>query len=269
MKRICILLVLLVAAQVSYSQELALQWQDLERGAQYAVYEGEFLGINQCISILRYPSSKFRTDIVNDPGASCGKTSVLAKRHGAFAAINGSYFNVKTLYPATYVKEDNVQEGYTRHNEMSRVNGLVSTKGKKVRIAFSDTLHYNQNAKKFEDSMASGPVLLLEGKDVATPTPSSSFFTKRHPRTIIGYTKGAKWVYFIEVDGRFPKAVGMTVEEEVKLCLELGLYDALNLDGGGSSTLWTAKTGVLGHPYDNRKYDHDGERDVPNIIMIK
>lgn len=269
MKRFCILPILFIAAQVSYSQELALQWQDLERGAQYAVYEGEYLGINQCISILRYPSSKFRTDIVNDPGSSCGKTSTLAMRHGAFAAINGSYFNMKTLYPSTYVKEDNVQEGFTRKNEMSRVDGIVSTNRKKVSIVRSDTLHYQQNAKKYQDSMASGPVLLLGGKDVVTPTPSASFFTGRHPRTIIGYTKGAKWVYFIEIDGRFPKAKGMTVEEEAKLCLELGLYDALNLDGGGSSCLWTVKTGVLGHPYDNKKYDHHGERRVPNIIMIK
>ena len=48
----------------------------------------------------------------------------------------------------------------------------------------------------------------------------------------------------------------------------LGMTDAINLDGGGSTTLWTEKTGVINHPYDNRKFDHDGERSVPNLIVV-
>ena len=44
---------------------------------------------------------------------------------------------------------------------------------------------------------------------------------------------------------------------------------ALNLDGGGSSTLWTAQEGVLNHPYDNRRFDHEGERGVPNCIVVR
>ena len=49
----------------------------------------------------------------------------------------------------------------------------------------------------------------------------------------------------------------------------LGLVDALNLDGGGSSTLWTARKGVLNHPYDNHRFDHAGERAVPNCIVVR
>ena len=48
-----------------------------------------------------------------------------------------------------------------------------------------------------------------------------------------------------------------------------GLVDALNLDGGGSSTLWTAQEGILNHPYDNKRFDHEGERGVPNCIVIR
>jgi exopolysaccharide biosynthesis protein len=49
----------------------------------------------------------------------------------------------------------------------------------------------------------------------------------------------------------------------------IGLTDALNLDGGGSSTLWTRSAGVLNHPSDNGRFDHFGQRVVPNIIAIR
>ena len=42
-----------------------------------------------------------------------------------------------------------------------------------------------------------------------------------------------------------------------------------DLGGGGSSTLWTAQEGVLNHPYDNRRFDHEGERGVPNCIVVR
>ena len=48
----------------------------------------------------------------------------------------------------------------------------------------------------------------------------------------------------------------------------LGMKDAINLDGGGSTTLWTAKTGVINHPYDNKTFDHEGVRTVPNLIVV-
>ena len=48
----------------------------------------------------------------------------------------------------------------------------------------------------------------------------------------------------------------------------VGLTEAINLDGGGSTTLWTEKTGVINHPYDNKKFDHVGERTVPNLIVV-
>ena len=48
-----------------------------------------------------------------------------------------------------------------------------------------------------------------------------------------------------------------------------GLYEAMNLDGGGSSTLWTSTDGVLNHPCDNKTFDNKGERIVPNILIVK
>jgi exopolysaccharide biosynthesis protein len=74
----------------------------------------------------------------------------------------------------------------------------------------------------------------------------------------------------IVVDGRFPgDAEGMTIAELTELSQKLGLTEALNLDGGGSSTLWVLPEGVLNHPYDNHRFDHEGQRIVPNIIIAR
>ena len=76
-------------------------------------------------------------------------------------------------------------------------------------------------------------------------------------------------VWLIVVDGRAPgEADGMTISELISFCLQLGLTDALNLDGGGSSTLWAQKAGVISNPCDNRRFDHAGQRKVPNALIV-
>jgi exopolysaccharide biosynthesis protein len=46
----------------------------------------------------------------------------------------------------------------------------------------------------------------------------------------------------------------------------------MNLDGGGSSTLYirnATDNGVVNYPSDNKKFDHEGQRSVANIIYLK
>lgn len=73
-----------------------------------------------------------------------------------------------------------------------------------------------------------------------------------------------------QLNGRFPgQGEGASIEECSKICKFLGLKDAINLDGGGSSSLWTPSTGVINHPCDNKKWTHDGERKDPTIFVAK
>lgn len=63
------------------------------------------------------------------------------------------------------------------------------------------------------------------------------FFKMRHPRTALGWNK--EHIFLVEVDGRQSNlSVGMTFPELADYMLKIGCDDALNLDGGGSSTLW-------------------------------
>ena len=97
---------------------------------------------------------------------------------------------------------------------------------------------------------------------------SAQFYDKRHPRSVVG-TDNDGWVYFVVIDGRSAgNADGTTIYETAWICRMLGMEDAINMDGGGSSCLWSDQEGVLNHPSDNKKFDHEGERIVPSIIAV-
>lgn len=66
----------------------------------------------------------------------------------------------------------------------------------------------------------------------------------RHPRTGIGVSEDGKTLYVITVDGRQAASGGYTLDELGTELLALGAHSALNLDGGGSSTLLTRNPGT-------------------------
>ena len=244
-------------------------WQSLGQGAECGQAQLELFGVMQSISVIRYEARRWRTEIVDAPADRSDSTEALARQYKAIAAINGSYFNVKTLCPTTYVKDGGRQCGKTTPDELFRVDGLMVVKGRKVQIFRCDTTEYARKVCCCREALAAGPVLLLGGEEAREDWPKGGFYHKRHPRTLIGTTRDG-WIYLVVIDGRFPgQGVGTTVHETAMVARLFGLDDALNLDGGGSSTLWTEQTGVLSHPYDNKRYDPYGQRVVPNIVMIR
>ena len=72
---------------------------------------------------------------------------------------------------------------------------------------------------------------------------------------------GAIWL--ITVDGRNPSlSLGMSFDELRALCKRLGLRSALNLDGGGSTTMWVDGK-IVNHPS-----DPEGARKVSDAILV-
>jgi hypothetical protein len=95
--------------------------------------------------------------------------------------------------------------------------------------------------------------------------------TNLHPRTAIGYSKNGKFLYIVVVDGRQPLySEGITLPELADLMVALGAHDAMNLDGGGSSTLVIrgadGKPRILNSPID--MYIPGRERPVANHLGI-
>lgn len=105
-----------------------------------------------------------------------------------------------------------------------------------------------------QTAIAGHPVLVTAGK---CPKHND---TTRHPRTALGWND--KSFFLVVVDGRQEKlSDGMTCDELAALMLELGCTEAMNLDGGGSSTLWLGGK-VVNSPSDGR------ERRVANGLVL-
>jgi phosphodiester glycosidase len=89
------------------------------------------------------------------------------------------------------------------------------------------------------------------------------FALSRHPRTAIGFNKQKSKLYMVTVDGRQAKSIGLTLPGLADLMIQFGAYEALNLDGGGSTTM-VVKGKVVNSPS-----DLNGERAVSNALMVR
>ncbi|MEO8358963.1 MAG: phosphodiester glycosidase family protein [Vicinamibacteria bacterium] len=97
----------------------------------------------------------------------------------------------------------------------------------------------------------SGRPRLIENSQ--TITPAEGFATVRHPRTALGLKKDGTLVILV-ADGRRPSALGFTAPEMSEILLREGVVDAINLDGGGSTTLYIeSEGGVQNKPSDGHE----------------
>lgn len=103
--------------------------------------------------------------------------------------------------------------------------------------------------------ISGGPALIRNGK--ATDMEAGD---TRDPRTVIAWNKD--YFFFVQVDGRQPRlSIGMSLPELTKYLLKLGCTEALNMDGGGSSTFW-AQGQVMSNPSEG------DERNMGNALLL-
>jgi len=193
-------------------------------------------------------------------------TSQLASEHQALVAVNGGFFDMKNGGATDFIQVDNKVVNHTR-KKSDRGNALLllSKKGIKIKAAI-DTLY---EADRYPNVMLSGPLLVVNGDSY--PLAKNAFNENRHPRTAAALTRDGKMLLLV-VDGRNKASHGMNLHELSSVLRWLGAKEAMNLDGGGSSTLYikgATENGVVNHPSDNKLFDHEGERAVANIIYLK
>ena len=111
------------------------------------------------------------------------------------------------------------------------------------------------------------PRILRDGVDVAVDAATlegtiSRNAEVRHPRSAIGFSRDSTTLFLLTVDGRQAASTGVTTSELAGIMRRLGAWNAMNFDGGGSTTMVVAGT-VVNHPS-----DAIGERDVGNAILV-
>lgn len=249
-------------------------------------FRGEKFGAQQSVNVLALDMKckDYELDfVVLEKGDSL---SSVALKHNAVAGVNATY-----EWDASFVKADGkvfsemtLPEG---HERFWKHEGAVSYDGRKVKIGFGDKSSYMES--KMPDVFSSSPMLIDNYDAVGVTFVGDVSGLKlnelgyedyrrhqgvRHPRTAVALTRSKK-LLLITIDGRSANSAGMSAKEVTEFLREyFNPRYALNMDGGGSTTLYVKDSGasltdVVNYPTDNGRFDHYGQRRVASFILVK
>lgn len=262
----------IVAQDISDSTFASLSWKSerIDTGIYWRSYRGGQLfdsrqNINLIEVYLDSLTAEFKVAFLRD---SMAKTSTFAFENRAIAAVNGSFFRKDTGGPSVFLKVNGeiIFKGHPNRNRYHESGALAWSSHKTIQILKKPG--YGWTYAPFQTILSSGPLLIYSS--VIQNFRNDSFHQNRHPRTAVATTND-KRLYLVTIDGRSFQAYGMTIPELSAFLSKLEAVHALNLDGGGSTTMWirnAAGNGIVNYPSDNLEFDHEGESPVSNALLI-
>lgn len=230
----------------------AQQWTDAYPGVRYlsetrpGPVEVRAVEVDLCASGVSFRATR--------DGEKSSTTSSFGSSVGAQVAINGDFY---TWDPALTTigmamgngelwSDDTPDWGFIAFGDE---NAEISPPG----------VHVPDPPGWMQD-VVGGNIMVLQ--DGAVTADAGDFCTARHPRTVAGLSDDGTTLYLAVADGRSTASIGMTCAELGQFMAELGARDALNLDGGGSTTMWREGAGVVNSP------SGGSERSVANHLAV-
>lgn len=197
--------------------------------------------------------------------------SEYGKQANAIAAINGGFFDVKNGGAVDEVKANGEiistnKLGKTGQRAIHQKSALVFNKGTLSIAKWDGTADWESHLNG--DVLDAGPVLIYN--KIPEELDTTLFVRKRHPRTAVAVTHNR--ILLITIDGRNANSAGVNLYELAKIVKWLNATESINLDGGGSTTMYINNqlpNGVVNYPCDNKKWDHEGGRKVANVVLIE
>ncbi|MGR6920689.1 phosphodiester glycosidase family protein [[Actinomadura] parvosata] len=196
---------------------------------------------------------------------------------GLFTPLWGSYTRARAVEGATSVAEVVLVDGVVSEVRGSAGTGPIPagttillgrdagaaalsalTPGDKVDVAYQPKPSEGGPVK----AAVGGNQLLVKDGAVQNSTDTAA-----HPRTAVGFSADGRKMYLLTVDGRQADSRGVTLNELAAMMVDLGAANALNLDGGGSSTMLAREPGSADVQVENSPSD-GGERHVPNGLAL-
>nr|WP_253285548.1 phosphodiester glycosidase family protein [Clostridium cochlearium] len=193
-------------------------------------------------------------------------TSKIAKDNKAIAAINGGGFTDKNddgNWTGTGGQPVGIlmSNGEFIHNDIKDLD----KKGDVMAITSKGVLlvgKYSLNEMKeldVKEAITFGPALVVNGQPTIKSGDGGWGIA---PRTAIGQRKDGA-ILFLVVDGRQVRSIGATLKDVQDIMLEYGAYNATNLDGGSSTTMYYDGE-VINNPCDPL-----GERSIPSVVYVE
>lgn len=212
----------------------------------------------------------------------------LAARHGAVAALNGGFWKPDGS-PAGALKINHQwlgtpfkprgAIGWSLLKDKVLIDRILTnyslqdcpSESRITVIPISSPPHTTpEEWEEVEHIVGGTPVLICKGcliEDFSPEQTLESFLFNKHPRTAVGIKENGEWV-FVVVDGRFQGIYGgMTMKELAQFMLDLGCKEALNLDGGGSSTM-VIQGAVVNEPCGKKEEEGKRTEAVSDAILI-
>lgn len=217
-------------------------------------FKGYYIVVNDPKRVKIGTSSKLETE-----GET---TSEIAEHNNAIAAINGGAFIDKTsvewtgtgAFPDGIVISngkviwDSIPDG-TKTDLFGITNKGVLIVGK-----YSENELKNLNV---EEALSFGPTLIINGKKTNITIDGGIA-----PRTAIGQKKDGSIILMV-IDGRSLTSLGATYTEVQDIMYKLGAINAINLDGGKSTTMYFDGD-IINSPSNSM-----GERTIPTAVIVK
>ena len=185
-------------------------------------------------------------------------TSDMAANNNAVLAINGDYYGARQN---GYV----IRNGKLYRDTSGNRDALVIQKNGEFKfVSESETSASELLQEGALQVFSFGPVLLNNGEISVGENDEVSMAMASNPRTAIGYLGNNHYVFVVS-DGRTSESAGLSLYELASFMKELGVKDAYNLDGGGSSTM-VFKGEITNNPTTSGRSGE--ERAVSDIVYI-
>ena len=185
-------------------------------------------------------------------------TSDMAENNNAVLAINGDYYGARQ---SGYV----IRNGKLYRDTSGNRDALVIQKNGEFKfVSESETSASELLQDGALQAFSFGPVLLNNGEVSVGENDEVGMAMASNPRTAIGYLGNNHYVFVVS-DGRTSESAGLSLYELASFMKELGVKDAYNLDGGGSSTM-VFKGEIINNPTTSGRSGE--ERAVSDIVYI-
>jgi exopolysaccharide biosynthesis protein len=182
--------------------------------------------------------TRVKVGVTRNIGTEGETVSEIADNYDAVAAINGGYFTddvgaeewtANGGKPIGYLMSEGVEKWNEVGNDSTPIVGITD----KGNLIFGDFTVAELKEKKVTEAMTYKETLVSQGKAVRLTDASSS------PRTMIGQRKADGAIIFVVLDSKDPiSRLAATLKEAQEVMIELGCWNAVNLDGGKSATMY-------------------------------
>jgi exopolysaccharide biosynthesis protein len=265
-------------------REIAWERHELAPGVQLKQHRfADLFGAPQVISVVAVETERTNVQLrfaaAHQHGRLAMTVAELGQQTGALLAVNGGFFGEDKTANSGILKIDGAILPFTKQ-EPPELHFVGSSA---VGVDWDGHWHFilrpgprwADDWEEMRHALAGGHALICEGKIYPEiqrahyeSARESAHVLSRHPRTAIG-ARTNRVILLVTADGRHPKqAEGLTLLQTALLMKSLGCVNAINLDGGGSTTLWRRGKGVINHPSDNKKFDAEGARLIRTAVIV-